>query len=82
MTERQHRKTREEIDDLRGKLHKLMDRPARQAGLEGPYSSLAVKPGIARRSPGQTDAPHQFLHLGPVADGVENRRVAKEGHAA
>ena len=82
MTERQHRKTRDELGDLRGKLYKLMDRPARQTGIEPPYSSPLVKLEIARCSLGQTDTPHEFLHLGPVADGVENRRLAEEGHAA
>ena len=82
MTERQHAKTREELDDLRGKLHKLMDRPARQAALQPAPSQrpvlLSIGPNLRRK----TDTPHQLLHFGPVADRVENRRVAEEGHAA
>jgi hypothetical protein len=82
MTERQHGKASEELDDLRNKLHKLMDRPFEQAALQPASSQGSLLSSVGPNLPGKTDTPHQIMHLRPVADGVENGRVAEEGHAA
>ncbi len=82
MTERQHRNAREALADLRGKLQKLMDRPPRQAALQPATPPPSFPLAVRRELAGKTDPPHQLLHLGPITDGIENRRLAEEGHAA